>query len=200
MTKIKFCGLTRECDIEYANRLVPDYVGFVFAGKSRRAISPDRAEMLKGQLDTRISAVGVFVNERIEQVAIMLSKGVIDMAQLHGQEDEAYIEKLHMLIDKPVIKAFSAVCDKDLLAAEKSSADYILLDNDCAGSGKSFNWKLLDTFRHPFFLAGGISLENIETALFMLHPYAIDVSSGIETDGIKDFKKMERLMKAVRKE
>lgn len=199
MTKIKLCGLTRECDIEYANRLLPDYIGFVFAEKSRRYVSEDRAKTLKRLLDTRISPVGVFVNEPVERVALMLNKRIIDLAQLHGQEDEAYLGKLRALTDKPIIKAFSVASVRDLSAAEKSSADYILFDNDSGGTGKSFNWNLLASFQRPFFLAGGISPNNIKTALTMVHPYAIDVSSGIETDGVKDYNKIERLMQAVRK-
>ena len=200
MTKVKLCGLTRECDIEYANRLLPDYIGFVFAEKSRRYVSSDRAKTLKRLLNTRISPVGVFVNEPVERVALMLNQRIIDLAQLHGQEDEAYIGKLRALTDKPIIKAFSVAKVPDLSAVEKSSADYILLDNDCGGTGKSFNWNLLASFQRPFFLAGGISPKNIKTALTMVHPYAIDVSSGIEIDGVKDYSKMERLMKAVRKD
>jgi len=200
MTKVKFCGLTRECDMEYANRLLPDYIGFVFAEKSRRFVSFDRAQTLKKLLDTRISPVGVFVNEPVEQVALMLNQRIIDLAQLHGQEDEAYITKLRTLTDKPIIKAFSVVKAADLSAAENSSAEYILLDNDCGGTGKSFNWDLLCSFQRPFFLAGGINPKNIETALSTVHPYAADVSSGIETDGVKDYSKMERLIEAVRKD
>lgn len=200
MTKVKFCGLSRECDIEYANRLLPDYIGFVFVRKSRRFISSDRAEALKRLLDTRISPVGVFVNEPVEKVAFLLNQNIIDMAQLHGQEDEAYIGKLRVLTDKPIIKAFSVVNRLDLSAAEKSSADYILLDNDCGGTGKSFQWNMLYSFQRPFFLAGGISLENIETAITTVHPFAIDVSSGIETQGVKDYNKMECLLQAVRKD
>lgn len=200
MTKVKLCGLTRECDIEYANRLLPDYIGFVFAEKSRRYVSSDRAKTLKRLLNTRISPVGVFVNEPVERVALMLNQRIIDLAQLHGQEDEAYIGKLRALTDKPIIKDFSVASVSDLSAAEKSSADYILFDNDCGGTGKSFNWNLLASFQRPFFLAGGISPKNIKTALTMVHPYAIDVSSGIETDGVKDYNKIERLMQAVRKD
>ena len=200
MTKVKLCGLTRECNIEYANRLLPDYIGFVFAEKSRRYVSSDRAKTLKRLLNTRISPVGVFVNEPVERVALMLNQRIIDLAQLHGQEDEAYIGKLRALTDKPIIKAFSVASVSDLSAAEKSSADYILFDNDCGGTGKSFNWNLLASFQRPFFLAGGISPKNIKTALTMVHPYAIDVSSGIETDGVKDYNKIERLMQAVRKD
>lgn len=200
MTKVKFCGLTRECDIEYANRLLPDYIGFVFVEKSRRYVSQDRARILGKKLDKRISAVGVFVNEPVEQVAFMLNQGIIALAQLHGKEDEAYIGKLRSLTDKPIIKAFSVSEASGPLAAESSTADYILLDNDCGGTGKSFNWNLLCSFQRPFFLAGGISQKNIETALTMVHPYAIDVSSGIEIDGVKDYSKMERLMQAVRKD
>jgi phosphoribosylanthranilate isomerase len=200
MTKIKLCGLTRPCDITYANLLLPDYIGFVFAPKSSRHICPDRAKTLKKLRDKRFYAVGVFTDEPAEQVDHLLNLGIIDLAQLHGREDEAYIEKLRALADKPVIKAYSIANGGDLLAAENSPADYILLDNSCGGTGKSVDWELLRSFQRPFFLAGGINTNNIEAALTAVRPYAIDVSSGIETNGVKDYAKMERLMRAVRKD
>lgn len=106
MTKIKFCGLSRTCDIEAVNNLLPDYIGFVFAPKSRRCVSADKASKLKRLLIPGIKAVGVFVNEEPGRIASLLNKGTIDIVQLHGDEGEDYIGHLRKLTDKPIIKAF----------------------------------------------------------------------------------------------
>ncbi|MDO5124174.1 MAG: phosphoribosylanthranilate isomerase [Eubacteriales bacterium] len=199
MTKIKLCGLSRFCDIEAANELMPDYIGFVFAAKSKRYISPQKAAELKCRLESQIKAVGVFVNETPEQIAELLNKGIIDIAQLHGDEDEDYIWHLRELTDKPIIKAFRIETAVDTLKAEQSTADYVLLDSG-AGTGTVFDWNLIKTIKRPYFLAGGLSLHNVENAVKILHPYAVDVSSGIETNGIKDKTKMAAFINAVRKE
>lgn len=199
MTKIKLCGLTRPCDIEAVNEIRPEYVGFVFAPKSRRCVTPEQAAVLKGSLAPGIAAVGVFVNEQPETVARLLSEGVIDMAQLHGGEDEAYIGCLRRLTDKPVIQAFRVRTEADAARAETSSADYVLLDSG-AGTGMVFDWNVLRNIQRPYFLAGGLSAENVAMAVRKLHPYAVDVSSGIETDGMKDSRKMAAFAAAVRKE
>lgn len=199
MTKIKLCGLSRPCDIEAANALEPEYIGFVFAKKSRRYIPPEKASELKRLLDPAISAVGVFVNEAPETVSRLLHDGVIDIAQLHGSEDEAYIKDLRSLTDKPIIQAFRVKTEQDILLAERSSADWILLDSG-AGTGTVFDWKLLQNVRRPYFLAGGLTPENAAAALRQCRPYALDVSSGIETDGVKDQIKMTAFVTAVRKE
>ena len=128
MTKIKLCGLSQPCDIEVVNKLKPEYIGFVFAPESRRYVTPEKAAELKGLLAPSIRAVGVFANEASENVAILLSSGVIDMAQLHGDEDEGYIKNLRTLTDKPIIKAFCIGNEADISNSEQSSADYILLD------------------------------------------------------------------------
>ena len=135
MTRIKLCGLTRPCDIEWANALTPDYIGFVFARKSRRYVAPERASALRAGLDTGIRAVGVFVNEVPEAVAALLNGGVIDIAQLHGGEDADYIRTLRKLTDRPLIQAFRVDSPADLERAMKSAADYILLDNGPGGTG-----------------------------------------------------------------
>ncbi len=199
MTKIKLCGLTRTEDIEAANELKPDFIGFVFAKKSKRYISPEKAAMLKEMLIPDISAVGVFVNEKPETIARLLNTGTIDMAQLHGNEDKSCISALRKLTDKPIIQAFRITNKSDILKAENSSADYILLDSD-AGSGTVFDWKLIQNIKRAYFLAGGLGIDNIEAAVETLHPYAVDVSSGIETDGIKDKIKMAAFTAAARKE
>lgn len=198
MTKIKFCGLKRKADIETANTLKPDYIGFVFAKDSRRYISPENAAVLKSRLSPEISAVGVFVNERPEAIASLLNDGVIDLAQLHGDEDEAYINRLKGLAGKPVIKAFRITSSADVLKASGSSADLILLDSG-TGSGRTFNWQLIKEMRRPYFLAGGLDPENVRDAVRLLNPWAVDVSSGIETDGLKDIEKMAAFAEIVRK-
>lgn len=198
MTKIKLCGLSRPCDIEAVNKLKPEYIGFVFARESRRYVTPEQAARLKKQLHPDITAVGVFVNEQPEVIAGLLLEGTIDMAQLHGNEDENCIRQLRLLTDKPVIKAFRIDTEQDAVSAAKSSADYILLDSGSGGTGTVFNWKLLKNIKRPYFLAGGLSPDNIGQALEILTPYAVDVSSGIETTGFKDPDKMTAFVHAVR--
>ena len=197
MTKIKLCGLSRPCDIAYANKLLPEYIGFIFVKESRRYVSPETAAALRLALDSAICPVGVFVNEPPENVAELLNGGAIDMAQLHGQEDEAYIRKLRSLTDKALIQAFSIRCTADAAAAARSSADYILLDSG-GGTGKHFDWSLTADVSRSYFLAGGLSAGNVAQAVSMARPYAVDVSSGVETGGLKDFEKMRRFVQAAR--
>lgn len=199
MTKMKLCGLSRPCDIEAANRLQPDFIGFVFAPKSRRYVSPETAAVLKAGLDAAIQAVGVFVNEKPENVAALLACGTIDIAQLHGQEDESYIASLRALTDRPIIKAFRIDTAADVEKANASSADFVLLDSGAGGTGTVFNWQLLKGIARPYFLAGGLSPENAEDAVRTLKPWAVDVSSGIETDRLKDEKKMTAFAAAVKR-
>ena len=197
MTKVKLCGLRREEDIEAANELRPDYIGFVFAEKSRRAVTRETAARLKSLLSPGIPAVGVFVNAQPETVAYLLEDGIIDLAQLHGQEDADYIARLRALTDRPVIQAFRVRTAEDAKRAEESPADYILLDAG-AGDGKTFEWELAGGVWRPYFLAGGLTPENAGDAVARLNPFALDVSSGIETDGWKDPEKMRAFMRAVK--
>ena len=199
MTKIKFCGLSRSCDIEAANELKPEYVGFVFTKKSKRYVTPEKAKELKQLLDPEIKAVGVFVNENPERAALLLNNNVIDIAQLHGSEDEDYIRQLRNLTDKSIIKAFRIETARDIADAEVCTADYILLDSG-AGTGTVFDWKMIQDIGRPYFLAGGLGVHNVKNALKSLHPFAVDVSSGIETNGVKDKIKMTEFAAAVRKE
>ncbi len=189
MSKIKLCGLTRIEDIEAVNELKPDFIGFVFAEKSKRYISPQKAKLLKQKLDPNILAVGVFVNESLENIAKLLNENTIDIVQLHGDEDDDFIAKLKELTQKPVIKAFKIKSENDIKSAQNSTADFVLLDSG-AGTGQAFNWSLIENIERDYFLAGGLSPQNAEKAVKTLHPYALDVSSGIETNGIKDKKKM----------
>ena len=197
MTKIKICGLSRTADIETANQIQPDYIGFVFAPKSKRYVSFETARILKSKLHSDIRTVGVFVNENIDN--ILLSLDSIDVIQLHGNENDEYIRKLRTVTDKPIIQAFVIKSEEDVCSAEKSLADFILLDGG-KGDGKTFNWNFLTAIQRPYFLAGGLDTENVAQAVRYLHPYALDVSTGVETDGRKDNKKMTAFVHAVRKE
>ncbi|MDO5128037.1 MAG: phosphoribosylanthranilate isomerase [Eubacteriales bacterium] len=199
MTKIKLCGLSRPCDIEAANALRPEYIGFVFAQKSKRYVEVNVAAQLKRMLLPDIRAVGVFVDAPCEEVADLLRQNIIDVAQLHGHEDEAYIRKLRTLAGRPIIKAFRVQSQQDMEAANACSADYVLLDSG-AGTGTTFDWNIIKNMRRLYFLAGGLEIGNVKTAVNTLHPFAVDVSSGIETDGVKDKTKMAAFVAAVRKE
>ena len=198
MTRIKLCGLMRPCDIEWANALMPDYIGFVFAKKSKRYVAPERAMVLREGLASGIRVVGVFVNEVPEAVTALLNDGIIDVAQLHGSEDADYIKALRKLTDRPLIKAFRIDSTADLDRARRSPADHILLDHGAGGTGSAFDWALLQGFDRPCFLAGGLDPENVAQAVKALHPFAVDVSSGVETEGVKDISKMTAFVSAVR--
>lgn len=198
MTKIKLCGLQSLNDVTAANAVQPDYIGFVFAKTSKRFVIPQTAEQLRKKLDRKIAVIGVFVNEPVEIVAALLNKGIIDMAQLHGNESDEYITLLRKKTDKKLIKAFSVNEAKNLQAAYACSADYILLDSGSGGTGESFDWNILQNFGRPYFLAGGLNITNVSEAISRLHPYAVDVSSGVETDGRKDDVKMAAFVNAVR--
>lgn len=199
MTKIKLCGLSRKEDIAAANALMPEFVGFVFARGSRRYVSPAQAQVLKAALAPGVLAVGVFADEGVDAVAALLDGGVIDLAQLHGGEDEAYLAALRERTEKPVIQAFRIGTREDVQRAENSSADYVLLDSG-AGTGVPFDWGLLEDVKRPYFLAGGLDSANVAGAIRTLRPFAVDVSSGIETGGKKDKNKMAAFVEAVRKE
>ena len=200
MIKIKLCGLSRPCDIEAANEFKPEYIGFVFALKSRRYISPEKAAELKKRLHPAIKTVGVFVNENPETVATLLGRGIIDIAQLHGSENEEYIQRLRWLTDQPIIKALRIDTEQDILKAQASSADFVLLDSGHGGTGTVFDWNLIQNIKRPYFLAGGLNADNAKDAIDFLHPYAVDVSSGIETHGRKDKNKIAEFVAAVREE
>lgn len=192
MVKVKFCGLKRPCDIVWANELHPDYAGFVFAGTKRR-VSDELAAELRRELDPSIPAVGVFVDDEPQHMASLVKKGVIQLVQLHGQEDEAFVQQIQTDLGVPVIKAFSIANQDDVTRALESRADYILLDQGKGGTGKVFDWSLLKGIGRPYFLAGGLTPQNAAQAA-ALQPYALDVSSGIETDGVKDREKITLFM------
>ena len=194
MTKIKLCGLSRLEDIEIANELCPEYVGFVFAPESKRYVTPAQAKELRGALSKEILAVGVFVNEDYKAVAELLNAGIIDVAQLHGGETDAYIQILRAKTNKPIIKTFK---HQFIELANDSLGDYVMIDSG-KGSGRAFDWNLLKDLKRPYFLAGGLTPKNVGYAIERLHPFAVDVSSGIETKGRKDAAKMREFVLAVR--
>ena len=198
MTKIKLCGLTRSEDIKIANELQPDYIGFVFWDRSKRHITVDKARELKDALSAGIKAVGVFVDEEIDKVASLLNDGIIDIAQLHGNEDEAYIADLRSRTYNQVIKAYKIRSKEDVEKATSSPADLILLDAGM-GDGETFDWDLIRQMNRPYILAGGLDCDNVAKAVRKLSPYGVDVSSGIETDGAKDPVKMKDFVAKVRK-
>lgn len=213
MQKIKLCGMMKPCDIEYANRIKPDFVGFIFAN-TRRKISAAQAKQFREALDAEIPAVGVFVNEDISVITSLVQNGCIDMIQLHGEEDADYIRRLREACDVPVIKAVKVQTVEQIRQAAALPVDYLLLDTYrkgvLGGTGEAFDWELLreakaaagdtaegELFGKPYFLAGGLHAGNLREAA-ALGSYGLDVSSGIETDGSKDFDKMAEVVKLVR--
>lgn len=197
MTKVKICGLCRNCDVEYVNEAKPDYVGVVFA-KSKRQVNYEIAELFHKTLDKNIKVVGVFVNEPLKNVVELVENGIVDIVQLHGNEEEEYIRQLKKNVSVSVIKAIRVDNSSDILKAEKSSAEFLLLDSGSGGTGQCFDWRLIKNINKPFFLAGGIKLENVENAINMVNPYGIDVSSGVEENGRKDREKIIELIRRVR--
>jgi phosphoribosylanthranilate isomerase len=201
MTKIKICGLSRMEDIEAVNEILPDYIGFVFA-KSKRQINEITAREFKASLNPVIKAVGVFVNEEMERMIHLCNTGVIDIIQLHGDESEEYLLKLRSLVTNPVIKAVRVREAEDIKKASLIHCDYLLLDTykeeQYGGSGEAFDWSMRTKLHRQFFLAGGIDLENISQAIMTMHPYCIDVSSGVETNGRKDPAKIYDIVTKVR--
>ena len=195
MPKIKICGLIRPEDITYINEAKPDYCGFIIdVPKSRRNVSISKVRELVQNLESQICPVGVFVNKDCGEVAQLLNEGTIQIAQLHGQEDEAYIRRVQKNTGHQVIKAFSVKTAQDIEKALKSPADYILLDQGGGGTGQTFDWSLIPEIDRPFFLAGGLGADNLETAVRTIHPYVVDLSSSVETDGMKD---RDKILKAV---
>lgn len=198
MTKIKLCGLSLPESITTVNTLQPDYVGFVFAKKSKRYITPKEAASLKEHLNANIQAVGVMVNMDIEKVLSLVRENIIDIIQLHGKEDEKYIRELKNNTDATVIKAFGIVDKEDIKRANECGADYVLLDSPGGGTGKSFDHSLLKYMEREYFLSGGLTPETVGDYVKKYKPYAVDVSSGIETNGIKDADKMRAFVENVK--
>ena len=190
--KIKLCGMFRDCDIDYVNEAMPDYVGFiVMFPKSHRNIDLETALRLKKRLSPNIKSVAVSVNAPVERFAEFAQSGVADMLQLHGNENAEYIAELRRLTDVPLIKAVKVTEFGDILRAQELDADFLLLDSG-TGTGKAFDHSLIDRTRitKPFFLAGGLTPENVREAADKIKPYGVDMSSGIETDKVKDREKI----------
>ena len=197
MTKIKICGLSHPSCIEAINETKPDYVGFVFA-ESHRKITARQASHLRGKLKADIIPVGVFVDETIENILPLVREGVIEIIQLHGMENEDYIRELKQHTGKPIIKALSVQRKGDVQKWSATMADFLLLDNAKGGTGLSFNWSLIEDTEKQFFLAGGLNAENITNAISCVTPFAVDVSSGVESNGSKNPEKIIEFVRRVR--
>lgn len=200
MTDIKICGLTRQQDIEAVNRYQPDYIGFVFA-PSRRKIDLAKAKELKASLLPCIKAVGVYVNTPPEEILEAANSHVIDVIQLHGDEDETYIQALRAFTSLPIIKAVRVSSTEDIWSAEQLSCDYLLLDSFVkginGGSGQTFPWTMIPKIKKPYFLAGGISIDNLKEAA-MTGACCLDLSSAVESNGIKDPEKIRKIIEKIR--
>lgn len=201
MTKIKICGLSRPCDIAFINEAKPDWCGFIINfPKSHRNVTPDRLRALREALDPAVVPVGVFVDQPVEDVAALLRDGTISIAQLHGRESADYIAALRAAAPGyPIWKAFTVRAKEDLAAAQASPADLILLDSG-QGTGQAFDWTLANGAARSFLLAGGLRPDNIPQAIEQVHPYGLDLSSGVETDKKKDREKILAAVAAARRE
>ncbi|MBS6560778.1 MAG: tryptophan synthase subunit beta [Clostridiales bacterium] len=201
MIKIKICGIKNEKEVQILNEILPDYCGFIFhVEKSSRSISLATARKLKEKLKKQIGIIGVFVDESIESILAIKEELQLAMIQLHGREDDLYIQTLKEKSGIPIIKAFSINKKEDVERAKNSKADYVLLDQGEGGSGKTFPWELVKTMERDYFLAGGIGVENVEEALGQLDPFVIDFNSRLETNGQKDEKKIKKAVDIVRRE
>ena len=198
MVKIKICGIKRLEDVEMVNRYKPDYIGFVFAD-SKRKVSHDLAKELRNNLDSDIIPVGVFVDSPQDEILKLFDDGIIEIAQLHGSESEQYILDLKKKTngELKIINAIEMTQEIDLLEYNDSNSDYLLLDSG-KGSGKTFDWSLIrKDIKKEFFLAGGLNSENVTQAINEFNPYAIDLSSSLETDGFKDENKRKEIMEVI---
>nr|WP_315000061.1 phosphoribosylanthranilate isomerase [uncultured Oribacterium sp.] len=203
---VKYCGITKEEEIQHLQQLPIDYVGFVFYKKSKRYVDKEQARRLRAKLKPSIPAVGVFVEEEIPKILNLLKEGIIQGVQLHGEEEEAYVLKLKQemgqLGTKPFLwRAFILKEEKDIERANASPADLILLDGG-KGEGKEAEAGLLQKIQRPYILAGGLSPENVVKKIKAFSPYGLDVSSGIEEQGEEGIRKspekMESFIRLVR--
>lgn len=197
--RIKMCGLRRPDEIIYANECLPDYIGFVFA-ESRRKVSGEEAKKLGEQLDPLVKKVGVFVNEPLRSLISISEEAGLDIIQLHGDEDDEYIREVRHKTGKEIWKAVRVRTAKDIQAAQELPADKLLLDSfseeSYEGTGKVMDFAVLDQaeIRKPYFIAGGLTVDNLPVILRNTEPYGIDISSGIETGGVKDREKMRKVI------
>lgn len=197
MTKVKFCGNRTPEDVSFVNEARPDYAGFILTKGFRRTVDDMTAEKLAEAVRPGISRVGVFVDDAPERVARFLNEGIVDIVQLHGNETEEYIGRLRGMTSGTVMKCFRPETAEDVRLAMGSSADLVMLDGG-SGSGRAFDWSLLREADRDYFLAGGLTPENVGDAVRRLRPFAVDTSSGTETEGKKDIRRMRRFMDAVR--
>jgi phosphoribosylanthranilate isomerase len=207
MPKVKICGITNRIEIGFLNKFLPDYAGFVFA-KSRRQVTPELASELGAALYDGIRKVGVFVNHEVKLAANIAEQAGLDVLQLHGDEDKDYIDELRTLL-KPGVEIWKALRIDALHMPESGQlsrldADRLLVDTYVAGSsggtGKCFDWGLVEKLGSilPVILAGGLNPENVKQAVRQASPYAVDTSSGVELEGIKNEQKLRAFMEAVR--
>jgi phosphoribosylanthranilate isomerase len=201
MTKIKICGIKDLDGISYVNQYKPDYIGFVFAN-SKRQVHDEEAVMLKNALDKSIQVVGVFVNEQVEHIISLCERNIIDIVQLHGDEDEIYVKKLRKSLSNTIIKAVRVQSSEQIQAMGEFNCDYLLLDTfvkgSYGGSGIGFDRKLIPSFCKTFFLAGGLNKDNILQAIKDCNPFCVDLSSGVETNHKKDEQKIKEIIELVR--
>ena len=198
MTRVKICGLSRPEDIFQANKLKYDYIGFVFYPKSKRAVTQSQAALLKAMLDKEIKAVGVFVNADIAFIEKLAQLRIIDLVQLHGDEDSLYIQELRKRVYIPIIKAIRVQGEESLQNLRNYPVDFFLFDTykpgQYGGTGERFNLELEGvTIPKPFFIAGGLDASNVAQVIAQNpHAYAVDVSGGVEDSatGLKDAQKM----------
>jgi phosphoribosylanthranilate isomerase len=209
MLAVKICGITREEEIKYVNESLPDYIGLVFAD-SRRRVSIQTVQTLTSNLDEKIKKVGVFVNEEAEKIIETVIACSLDVVQLHGDETEGYIDDLRNMLQykkQRKVHIWKAIRVKDkasLIELKNFTVDAFVLDTFVQGSyggaGKVFDWKLAVDAKiyGNIILAGGLNCENVEEAIKLVKPFAVDVSSGVESDCCKDKVKVEEFINRVR--
>lgn len=197
MTKIKLCGIRTIEDVTYVNEVKPDYIGFVFFPQSRRYVTDEIAEELSLEILPGIVKTGVFVNDKIEHIVSLVEKKVIDAVQLHGEEDDEYIRQIRKFVNCPIVRALKVRSQEDIQKAKNTDADLVLLDGG-AGQGTVFDWSLIQEMERPYFVAGGLTSENVAKLIAKHRPFGVDVSSAIETNGKKDVEKMRTFVNAVR--
>ena len=190
MAKLKICGLKRVEDIDYVNELKVDYIGFILSAGYKRSIDFKTAQSLKNRLSKDIKAVGVFVDEDKKYIDYYIKNNIIDIVQLHGNEEPEFCKGF----DVPVIKCFNP---DTFSKVDEYDTDYFLFDSG-AGTGKEFDWSILPECEKPFFLAGGLNEENICYAMEKVQPYGVDFSSSVETNGFKDENKIKRIVETIR--
>lgn len=198
MTKVKFCGMRYPADIEKVNLLRPDYAGFVFHPGDPRYVSPEDARKLVDMLDPSIVPIGVFYRADEPYIADCVERSGVRMVQVSGCTDDTLVTQVRTLTEYPVMRVFRISIQEDVSDAESSIADTVMLDVGHRVTGEYFDWSLLKNFGRSFFLTGEFTPENVGSAIVSVRPYAVNVNSGVETDGKKDADRMRRFLDAVR--